>query len=495
MLHGAPLFAQGRFLPVIQTAGFRIEPRIDLVFRPERLVNVAGFIDEVAHDFILHCLTEFVSVDVAAEDLQAGLLILLEQRRAGEANVDGVGQDGFHDAVQFAALGAVALVHEYEDLAHSAAGLGFQFTDELIEIVDALAAEFVDQGTDEARLGLAEETYEVASAGGALNGFTNGGEHAFDLFIEFVAVGDDDDPGAGQVFQYPSGEQHHDDALAAALGVPDNAALAFAHVALGGLDAEILVDARQFFNAAIEEHEIVQQFDEPLLGAHLEQVLIELEAGVVLFVLLPLQEVLFFGTDSPVAQPFGIASGEDELHRAEEAFIEFGALVGKVLADAVADGYAAVLEFENAHGDAVDVEHDVRAAFVVAAKGDFLGDGEIVAERFRPVDEVDRFGALARFDLYWNAVTEETVHGLIVSVETARGVVPLRADCVDGFGDLGSVVAAIGKVLGQRGFFDIGVAVAVAEIAEVAIAEFVAEEGDDAVLGFAFGLADGGHEV
>jgi hypothetical protein len=71
--------------------------------------------------------------------------------------------------------------------------------------------------------------------------------------------------------------------------------------------------------------------------AHLEQVLVELEAAVVLLVLLPLQEILLRCADGAVAQPLGIVAGEDELHRAEEPLVELGLLVGEV-ADAVADG-------------------------------------------------------------------------------------------------------------------------------------------------------------
>ena len=57
--------------------------------------------------------------------------------------------------------------------------------------------------------------------------------HALNLFVEFVAVGDDRDAGLRIMFQKPLGEQHHEDTLAAALSVPDDAALAFADAYLG----------------------------------------------------------------------------------------------------------------------------------------------------------------------------------------------------------------------------------------------------------------------
>ena len=87
-----------------------------------------------------------------------------------------------------------------------------------------------------------------------------------DLLVQLVAVGDDGDAGVGVVLQNPLGQQHHDDALAAALRVPDDAALAFAHMLLRRLDAEILVHARQLLHAAVEQHEVVHQLDQPVLA-------------------------------------------------------------------------------------------------------------------------------------------------------------------------------------------------------------------------------------
>ena len=49
-------------------------------------------------------------MDVAAKGLQAGLFVGLEQRRAGKADKEGVGQQLFHRLVQLACLGAVTLI-------------------------------------------------------------------------------------------------------------------------------------------------------------------------------------------------------------------------------------------------------------------------------------------------------------------------------------------------------------------------------------------------
>ena len=44
-LHSAPFFAEGGFLPVVESFGFGIEPGINFGFGAEALINVAGFVD------------------------------------------------------------------------------------------------------------------------------------------------------------------------------------------------------------------------------------------------------------------------------------------------------------------------------------------------------------------------------------------------------------------------------------------------------------------
>src|SRR5690349_8182872 len=74
-----------------------------------------------------------------------------------------------------------------------------------------------------------------------------GGEGLVDLAVELLAVGDDEEgPGAGEFAQDFLGEEDHREALAAALGVPEDAEAAlFLADGADGLDsvvdAEILV--------------------------------------------------------------------------------------------------------------------------------------------------------------------------------------------------------------------------------------------------------------
>ena len=80
------------------------------------------------------------------------------------------------------------------------------------------------------------------------------------------------------------------------------------------LDAEILMHARQLLHAAVEQHEVVHQLDEPVLAAHLEQILVELEAAVVRLVLLP-----FAGNTSPACRWCRIAGPRNRCRRRRTA--------------------------------------------------------------------------------------------------------------------------------------------------------------------------------
>ena len=69
---------------------------------------------------------------------------------------------------------------------------------------------------------------QVRAALGAVDVLVDALEHLLDLLVQFRAVGDDQHAGIGDVLPNPLGEPDHDQALAAALRVPDDAALALA---------------------------------------------------------------------------------------------------------------------------------------------------------------------------------------------------------------------------------------------------------------------------
>ena len=147
LLHRAPLLAQCGLLPVVQALRLGLEPSVHLLRRSQFLRNVARLIDKIENHLVLNRLAELVGVDVSAEHFEAGLLVLLQERRAGKADEHRARQQRLHRLVQLAALGAMALVHEDEQLADRRARLLLQFLDESIEIIHALLAELVDQAS------------------------------------------------------------------------------------------------------------------------------------------------------------------------------------------------------------------------------------------------------------------------------------------------------------------------------------------------------------
>src|ERR1039458_10165144 len=116
--------------------------------------------------------------------------------------------------MQLAALSAMALVDEDEQLAHSRTRLLLQFLNESIKIANVLFSKLVDQGAEQARLRLPKVDHQIVSAAGAVYRLARAGEHALNLFVPFVAVGEDEHTGVRFVLQNPFGKQDHDDALA-----------------------------------------------------------------------------------------------------------------------------------------------------------------------------------------------------------------------------------------------------------------------------------------
>ena len=190
--------------------------------------------------------------------------------------------------------------------------------------------------------------------------------------------------------------------------------------------------------------------------------------------------------DRAVLQSLGIVPGEEELHRAEEPLVEFRALVREALADAVADGNAAVLQFDHADGDAIEIEHEVRPPLVLASQRDLFGNREIVLCWLVPIHEVDCFRGLPRFDFHVHAVAQQAIHRLVVVIQAAVGIAGFRGQPVECPADLRRAVAALGQVGRQQPDFDVAVVRPVRPIAEVAIAEFIAEQGNHPFLRGAF---------
>jgi hypothetical protein len=69
-------------------------------------------------------------------------------------------------------------------------------------------------------------------------------KNVVDLLVEFVSVGDDRYASDWVIFKDPLGQEHHDEAFTASLGVPNDTHFSLPDVLLRILDADVLMHAR-----------------------------------------------------------------------------------------------------------------------------------------------------------------------------------------------------------------------------------------------------------
>ena len=323
-------------------------------------------------------------------------------------------------------------------------------------------------------------------------------EYHLDLLVELGAVGDDEHAAVNSLeFADPLRQPHHREALPAALGVPDDPAFAAADVLPGRPHAEVLVVTADLLGAGVEDHEVVDQFEQALGGTEVAEFGKEGRGRGVVGEgtgFLPPEPVLLAGLDHAVAQPFGVVARHDELHGAEERLDEVPFLVDQILADPLRHRDGRALEFEDPDGDPVDVEHDVGPLGVLPRDRDLFGDREVVGGGIRPVDQVncDRVFAESGTDL--DAVAQETVDvavGFVEGLASAEG--GGFVELVERLGDEDGGVALACEEPGEVVRFDVPVVVAFVPVAEVSVAELVPKMADDAALGLSLKLANGRH--
>ena len=226
-------------------------------------------------------------------------------------------------------------------------------------------------------------------------------EHAEQLAIEVVAVGDDDDGGVlhRRLLHHAGGEAGHGDALAAALGVPDHAALA-AHAggaALAGrghhlrdgrthrmelVVASNLLDQRAVILEQHEGAQVIEQGRRRQDPAHQGFQFVELTQRVELHPVdgAPLHEALGIGRERP--HP-GLGAIRDEQQLVVLEHIRYLRLVGLNLVVGLPDVgglVRRVLQFQQRQRQAVDEQDDVRAARVVRPfDGELVDRPELIA--------------------------------------------------------------------------------------------------------------------
>ena len=253
--------------------------------------------------------------------------------------------------------------------------------------------------------------------------------------IQLGAVGDDQHTRIGHLLADPLGQPDHGQRLARSLGVPDDAAFPLLEALLRGAHAEILIVSAGLLDAGVEDHKVVDQFEKAVLLGQAQQGAVKQIAAAFAFgtgevflvrrvtglerrvLFFPVEVILFRRFDDAVAQALGVIAGHDELDRSKEPTNEGALLVIEVLADALSHRHRGTLEFQHAQGDAVHIQHDVRALLVLALDGHLFGDGEVILFWVLPVYEPDRLVLFAGAFFYFHTVTQEFIDGAVGVVE------------------------------------------------------------------------------
>ena len=282
--------------------GRLLEIRVDVRTRGfvQRQLREAALVVNRHRGAVLHGTLDVVDADVVAEH-GPGVGILELDGRAREADERGVGQCVAHVAgvaVDEVVLAPVRLVGDHHDVA----AVGQQ----RVPVPFLLGEELLDRGEDHAARCDGELRPQVRAARGLRRRLAQEvaapGEGAEELVVEIVAIGEHDDGGIahGGLADDAAGVERHGQALARALGVPDDADAAVAGLAAGeaarlvaspdvaglalelcraqrlgdgGLDGVELVVARHFLGerpaVVLENDEVAQQGEEtsPLADA------------------------------------------------------------------------------------------------------------------------------------------------------------------------------------------------------------------------------------
>ncbi len=312
---------------------------------------------------------------------------------------------------------------------------------------------------------------------------SGGGEGLVDLAVELLAVGDDEEgPDASQFAQDFLGEEDHREALAAALGMPENAEAALirpdgADGFDGVVDAEILMvlgeDLDERAAALAIEDEVLGEVEQAGVVADAAQDGIERDDARLAFAfnLLPLEEVLPAsgeGADTSLA-----AVGEEDEGVVPEELGDGVFIVAQVVLIGVLQAAMGRFEFDEDEGDAVDEADEIGTAAVHIARDPELRDEqEVVVGGGVPVDEADGLVALVAAGIAHpddDVVFEQAVDLAVSGGGTHGGAV--AGDLLDSQlqrvgGDAGVELRQRGAQMSDQDYLALGLAAKRAALAE-----------------------------
>ena len=414
-LHIAPNLFQPCLGSGHQSPSLGFKPGIDPILGHDFLGDIPVFIPQIQNHTVCNTFIELIAVDISAKHLNAGSLVRFQQRCAGEAHKDGIGHNGLHGQMQFAGLGAVALIHKYENIV-LCTEVGGQRGLQLFNIpvivlccsFSAALAELMHQRTKQPILMGVQPGQQIGATLGTDNGFIDTLVIPLNLLIQLITIRGDQHTSGGDIGQQPLGQPDHGQGFTAALGMPDDATLAGQQALLSAHNTVILVVTAHLLLTFIKNQEVVDQIQEPSLVEHSKESAVQfvgdrrtdlfnMNIHLMAFfgilckpVLLPFQIILLRSFDGTIAQAFAVVTGHAELHGGEEGRNKHLPLVGQVLTDAVGDRHRTFLQFDNRHRDAVQINDQIRALFIVRNYGDLFSNVEEVFAGSFPVNEIYR---------------------------------------------------------------------------------------------------------
>ena len=297
-----------------------------------------------------------------------GVFLALHQRGTGKADITGIWEHRAHFSGKQAIIGAVAFIHQQEHIPRKVS---------VLQLFGGV--ELVDNGGDHIRLAAAQQLYQMPPAGGPCRTEAGMGKCGCDLPVQIFTIGDNNHLRVTirQLHQEILRQHYHGQAFAAALRVPDNAALPVAlFIGLRNgpddlLDGEILLIPADFFHVGVKEHKVADQLHGPfpaeqgdqvsvLLGGHAAGYVPGqriLQKGGVL--LLPHVPELFSGACGGIFD--GVFVGR--YHNLRE-LIELGdtllLLVAHILLHGLLHADLRGFAFDDRKGDAVNEQYDIR---------------------------------------------------------------------------------------------------------------------------------------
>mmetsp|Transcript_59150 Transcript_59150/g.139316 ORF Transcript_59150/g.139316 Transcript_59150/m.139316 type:complete len:660 (-) Transcript_59150:2296-4275(-) len=335
---------------------------------------------------VFHALLEVVLGHVVAEP-GVGLALLAQQRRAGEGQEVRIRQAGAHVLGQARVLGAVGLVHDDDDVVP----VGQQ------RVVLALVEpELLDQREHHA-LVLAQHLAQLRAALGPniVLGRHHAGmqEVAVDLPVQIVPVGHHHEREvAGELAEDLARVEHHREALARALGVPEHAQPAAQLAAVpelleGVVHADELVVLRDdLLRLAVEHAEVLHVVQQPLRRQEAQYHALDAQtpggngrAVQLLFLIVhpqPGEKVLPLRGEA--AQPGLDAIAQQAQRIGGEDLRDLGLVGGEVVVERRAQLHVAVLQLDEHQRQAVHVQQHVGSAVAMLAAHPELAHGQVV---------------------------------------------------------------------------------------------------------------------